>query len=492
MFDAHKSSPLPLFKLLVLVVGLYGGTLAPGGVARATSDVTTPVVAPPEQVSLAADKLAEARASASRDDHPASITAYLEAFELDPSLVPQYAQELGHQYNWNDEPHEAISWFEKRLEVVPGNVDARMGYARALSWDNQTYKGWQEWRRVLVGHPRILEARLGEAQTRNWLGRHREAARRYQGILDDHPDNKAARLGMAQAWAWAGEMELAMEALDPLRGDPEAEALRESILSSWRPQLVARSGIIDDSDELQILDNSLAWESTNAKWQDMRVGLLQTNFWQDQQPYIGAWGLNAGAGFRPGVATQVHGYLTGQQFSSNSPVVNGAAEDVDWFLLGWDAWFTWWPHHQWRFDLSTDRGYVNTPIAISNNIAISSVSASADWRINPNLAWSTALRYSHYSDENNRALATTNLALSRGNRWRWRLVPSLTTFSYSKVSNSGYWNPNEFLNATLSGGVSRRSQPARSRSKRNSGPGTSGRTRTTTASGTGARGCAGE
>ncbi len=455
MSDSTRKTSSPLFFVtLVLLGGLIGGTLAPGGVASATSQETAPVVAPPEQVSSATTKLAEAREHASRDDHEGSIALYLEAFDSDPALIPQYAHELGHQYNWNDQPDLAIPWFERRLELVPGNVDARIGYARALAWDNQTYEGWQEYRRVLVGHPRILEARLGEAQTRNWLGRHREAARRYQGILDDHPDNREARFGMAQAWAWAGEMELAMEALDPLRGDPEAEALRESILSSWRPQIVGRANLIDDSDELQILRNELAWESTNAKWQDMRVGLLQSNFWQTNQPYIGGWGLSAGAGFRPGVATQLHAYLSGQQFSSNTPVLDSAPEPVDWFLLGWDAWFTWFLHHQWRLDVSTDRSYVDTPRALGNNVAITSGAGSADWRIRPNLVWGNQLRYSHYSDDNDRLLGSTNLTWSKGSAWRWRVVPSATAFTYSKASDSGYWNPSEFLNLTLNGGVS--------------------------------------
>ena len=122
MSDASRIlQPCPRYLWLVLWLGLFGGTLAPGGVALATTDRTTPVVAPPEQVSQAAVKLAEARDLAHQDDHTGSVASYLEAFELDPSLVPRYADELGHQYNWNDQPELAIPWFEKRLEEAPGN-----------------------------------------------------------------------------------------------------------------------------------------------------------------------------------------------------------------------------------------------------------------------------------------------------------------------------------------------------------------------------------
>jgi len=452
-------SPIKLSQL-VLILGLLAGTLAPGGVAGATPKATTPVAAPPEQVlpdsssaSQAKSKLEEARAHASADVHAAAIEAYLDAFRLDPSLIPLYADELGHQYNWNDQAPLAIPWFEQRLAVSPGNVPSRIGYARALSWSGRTYEGWQEYRRVLVGHPRVLEARLGEAQTLGWLGRNREAARRYQGILDDHPDNHAARLGMAQNWAWAGELQLAMDALDPLRGDPEAEALRESILAAQRPEIIASSRFSHDSDTLDILDNGLAVESSTPRWQDFHLGARQLRFQQDNQPDIDAWGLKGGGGLRPSVATQLHAYLSFLQFSSNDPISGGPPEKVDWLLVGWDAWFTWFHGDRWRFDLSTDRTFVDTPRSISEHIAIASGSGSFDARLQENLRWNAIARYSRYSDDNGRILGTTGLTYSRGHRWRWSLIPSATTFSFSKQSNKGYWNPPDFFNGTLSGAV---------------------------------------
>jgi len=467
---------------LVVLIGLLAGTLAPGGVAGATPDATTPVAAPPEQVSPtdtttataasatvspaetaaveptrtavspeeARAELEKARAFASNDEHAASIAAYLEAFRLDPSLIPLYAHELGHQYNWNDQPRAAIPWFERRLAAAPGNIEARIGYARALSWADRTYEGWQEYRRVLVGHPRVLEARLGEAQTLGWLGRNREAARRYQGILDDHPDNHTARLGMAQNWAWAGELQLAMDALDPLRGDPEAEALRESILASQRPQISAGGRCTYDSDTLDIRDHHLAFDWSTVRWQDLHLATRRLHFQQDGQPDVKAWGLNGGGGLRPSVATQLHAYLSFLQFSSDEPVVGGPPEKVDWLLLGWDAWFTWFGGDRWRFDLSTDRSFVDTPRAVSEHIAITSGAASLDGRLQENLRWNLLARYSRYSDDNGRILGTTGLTWSHGHRWRWSLIPSITAFSFSHASNKGYWNPTEFFNGTLS------------------------------------------
>jgi len=339
---------------------------------------------------------------------------------------------------------------QKRLAASPGNIEARIGYARALSWAGHNYEGWQEYRRVLVGHPRILEARLGEAQTLGWLGRNREAARRYQGILDDHPDNHAARLGMAQNWAWAGEYRLAMDALDPLRGDPEAEALRESILTSQRPRISLGSRYSRDSDTLEIVDNHLGLDWSTPRWQDLHLIGRQLRFQQEGQPDVDGWGLDGGGGLRPSFSTQLHAYLSFLQFSSSAPVVDGPPKKVDWLLLGWDAWFTWFRGDRWRFDLSTDRSFVDTPRSISENIAITSGAASLDARLRENLRWNLVARYSRYSDDNDRILATTGLTFSRGQRWRWSLIPSVTAFSFSRASDKGYWNPGGFFNGTIS------------------------------------------
>ncbi len=436
---------------LVLLAGLLVGTLAPGGVAGATLNAPVPVAAPPEQAhSSAKESLAQAREYAAADRHSEAIQAYLKAFESDPSLVPLYADELGHQYNWNDQPQKAIPWFERRLEAAPGEVDARIGYARALNWTDQNYRAWQEYRRILVGHPDILEARLGQARSLSWMGRNRQAARQYQQILDDHPQNREARLGLAQSWAWADELHLALAALAPLAGDPEAEALRQRILSSEHPELVLRSRYTKDSDELKILGNELAYESSTPRWQDLRIAVQQGRFWQDGQPDIDKLGLVLGGATRPSPATQIHAYLSVLNFSSDATVVNGPPGKVDYSLLGWDAWFTWWAEASWRLDFSTGRSFIDTPRALSEELAVTSFAASADWNLRPNLVWSALAQYSDYSDGNGRSYLSSGVAFSRGQRWRLTLNPTLTAFRFSHISDRGYWNPSDFFNARAS------------------------------------------
>jgi hypothetical protein len=257
-------------------------------------------------------------------------------------------------------------------------------------------------------------------------------------------------LGLAQSWAWADELHLALSALAPLRGDPDAEALRQRILSSQHPELVASSRITKDSDELKILSNELAYESSTPRWQDLRLAVQQGRFWQDGQPDIAQWGLLAGGGTRPSPATQLHAYLSVLNFSSDSAVVNGPPGKLDYTLLAWDAWFTWWANYRWRVDLSTGRNYIDTPRALSEEIAVTSFAASTDWNLRPNLVWSALLRYSDYSDGNSRSYLSSGVAYSRGRAWRLTLNPSLTAFSFSKLSDRGYWNPSDFFNARAS------------------------------------------
>jgi Flp pilus assembly protein TadD len=434
----------------VLLVGLLGGTLAPGGVAGATPSAT-PVAAPPEQAHASAlQALAQARDFSASDQHQNAIRAYLRAFELEPSLASSYGGELGHQYNWNDEPQKAIPWFKTRLATAPGSVGARIGYARALSWVDRNQEAWQEYRRVLIGHPDSKEARLGEAQTLSWMGHNRQAARQYQKFLDDHPESKEARLGLAQSWAWTDELQLALSALDPMREDPDAQALRQRILAARHPELVARSRLTKDSDELKILSNELSYENTTPRWQDLQLALLQGRFWQEGQPDIDELGLRVGGAMRPSPTTQAHLYLTPMSFSSDSAVVNGPPDKVDFFLLSWDAWFTWWANYRWRLDFSTGRSFIDTPGALSEEITVTSFAASADWHLRPNLIWSAVLRYGDYSDGNGRSYLSSHLDYSYGRSWRLTLTPSLTTFRFSKISDRGYWNPSDFFNARAS------------------------------------------
>jgi tetratricopeptide (TPR) repeat protein len=441
-----------------------------------------------------ADPLDEARSAAAVSDHARAADLYLAAFAADSNLVGEYAHELGTQLTWDDRPAEAIPWYLRRLDAWPVDIDARLGLARALSWTDQLEAAWFQYRvvyyldegnlearrgearmlawmddldaplekydAIVADHPDDIWTRIERAQVINWRGEHFRAARLYEEILADDPDNREAMVGLAQALRWSGQERRAMSTLDPVRDDPSARPIYRDLEFAARPWVEAGASWSEDTDDLEVFATRLNWEG-NLPMEMLndprsRLGLLHERLWQPGQPDIDNWALNFGGSGKTSLRTTLNAYLGLEHFTSDGTIVDSdQTGDLSWTLLTWDAWWTWLARHDLRVDVSTDRDYVQTHRSVGNQVALTRLGASADWRVARGWTVTGVLREGFYSDGNNRTDAQVGARWQYDRDWSWSVGPRLSAFWIAEPRNNGYWNPEDFYSAGIDFGLSR-------------------------------------
>lgn len=89
------------------------------------------------------------------------------------------------------------------LEKDPGNREARIWLARALSFSGDFVGGEREYRVVLSGHREDVEARLGLADVLAWQKRYRESGTYLAMLARDRPEDPSVwrRLGTVAMWS---------------------------------------------------------------------------------------------------------------------------------------------------------------------------------------------------------------------------------------------------------------------------------------------------
>jgi tetratricopeptide (TPR) repeat protein len=162
---------------------------------------------------------------------------------------------------------QAIAALERVLEREPANLDARVEYARVLSWAGRYKESLHAYDLALEVDPGNQEARLGRARVLYWMGRLDAAAKALQGI-----EGTEARLVLAQVERARGHNDRALAALSTL--GPDGIRLRESILRELRPVLRLGFGVEDDR---ELPEAGLASTVRSAR----SVGSLEFNIHPD-------------------------------------------------------------------------------------------------------------------------------------------------------------------------------------------------------------------
>lgn len=462
-----------------------GGTLVrEGGSSALVAEAPSrQAAAADDQVNAEAAQgaLQRAREHAAADRHGAAIRSYQTAFELDPSLIPLYAHELGYQYTWAERAPEAIAWFRMRLEREPGDVGARLGLARALSWSGRALEAdeqyarvleqepgklearrgrarmlmWTDrnraamsaWQRILADHPDDLESRLGLAQATNWAGLHRSAAHQYEAILADHPGHAEAQRGLLSALRWGGQPGRALQRMRDWEMGPAHGQLYRELSRESRSAFDLGLALSEDSDDLRVWHALARWESRPALANSGAVGVHHRRFEQPGQP--DATGNSLELGGRRQLSEHWRANLYGQlhQFRSDAPINNvGATDELDWTFLGYDAWLTWQRDWRWRVDLSSDRGFLDTHRSLGYQVAVTSGGLSTDLHLARHLQLNAMARLRSFSDDNERYEGRLGLL------WAWEgtlsgaVGPSVASFHSTEASDRGYWNPEDFVN----------------------------------------------
>jgi YaiO family outer membrane protein len=114
------------------------------------------------------------------------------------------------------------------LETDPGNREARIWFARALSFSGDFAGGEQEYREVLSAFPHDVVALLGLSDVLAWQKRYRESGLILTELAKERPDDPEVRVRQGKVAFWAGKPEEAKKHFDrTLFLDPgNAEARR--------------------------------------------------------------------------------------------------------------------------------------------------------------------------------------------------------------------------------------------------------------------------
>jgi tetratricopeptide (TPR) repeat protein len=408
-----------------------------------------------------------ARQAAADDRHGEAIELYLSACDLDTAFTTELGKELGFQYMWDDRPKEAVPWFERYIGRYPDDLEALLGYARALSWADRNAESlewyrkigmshpgstearigearvvsWMErsgeaeelYRKILESEPEDLEARLGLARVVNWQGRHREARDLYRGILEDHPGESEALTGLAQAERWLGMNDRALEILEPLEHD-EALEMRREIEREKSPFIGVEYVISSDSDELVI--HRFEAGGTYHPTHRASIGVFagRASMRQDDRPHIRFESLSL----------RLHNRFS-EDLAANLDLEPVRTNFFDPFTF--DAWLTWTPTWRLRTDISFHRVMIETPLSVMREITAKGGNVGADFRFSEHLMMTAQFERRRYADGNHRTLWGANLS------WRalrspikLTLVPGYTGFVFSTWEDNGYYSPEEYHN----------------------------------------------
>ena len=146
----------------------------------------------------------------------------------------------------------AIALIEEVLAKEPGNTDARLLYAKTLSWKGEYERAISVYEDVIRQKPGNAEARAGLARVLSWKGEYKLSVEEYRRALEMEPGSVETRTSLARTLWWKGESRAALKELSTvLSKEPnnlEALALERRLRQENGPSLKASYASSSDSD----------------------------------------------------------------------------------------------------------------------------------------------------------------------------------------------------------------------------------------------------
>jgi len=125
----------------------------------------------------------------------------------------------------------AIAIYDAILKENPGNLDAKNGKARVLSWAGRYDEAQKIYYEVLSYVPRNVEASTGLADVYAWQKRYAKATEILEDILSSDRENREVLVRLARFHMWAGEksrsIQYCNEILNNFPEDPDAKLIKE-------------------------------------------------------------------------------------------------------------------------------------------------------------------------------------------------------------------------------------------------------------------------
>lgn len=433
---------------------------------------------PAKAQSTTADAAADAaRAAARTDQHEAAIANFRQAMAAAPERRREWLLELADQLTWAERLDEAItlyregalaantdegrrarlglaralSWngdhagaiaeYQGLLARDAGDRDAGLGLAQVLSWDNRHGAATLQYEAVLRDHPGDHDALRGLARVESWRGRHRDAAARMIEFLQQRPNDREATIILAESLAWMGRPDRAARVLrEHLAADPghaRAAALLAAIEDELRPEASVDWREFERSDDLAISEAALAARFPLA----------------DGRGYFGP--RYSYARYRPGrgpveeIEVQRPG-LEAQYRISDALDWHGAAfvdsiethgAEGDHSVGTFETYFTYWPNDLVRFDVGASRWAFDSEEALRAGLTATEGGASVDISPDDRTRLSLRASWADYSDGNERTWWQFQ-AERRILRQPWVAIGyRYTGFDFQSHGQPGYYNP---------------------------------------------------
>lgn len=431
--------------------------------------------------------LAAARRAADGGRPAEAIVPYREALRQAGEDRPDWRLELADQLTWAGELDAAVE--EYRLVIASNRADlmkkARTGLGRALARRGDHAPAVAAFDAVLALDPGDREAALLRAQALSWDNRQAEAEAGYRILLARDPADERALLGLARVQSWRGRQRAALATLARLPAAP-ADPVETVTITAEAQAWLGRS----DRAAATLRDRlAEAPDDERARWlfgrleRDTRseVRLDARRF--DQSDGLDVEQFNLGADYRiaegrgrigprlqhaafdptdaPGDVFTVTRIAASGGWRLSDPVDLNATLGVDRIddpgpggsqtFVTYDAYVTLFPEDRVRIDLGAQRFTLDSEPTLRSRVIANQIKASGDFLPTERSRLTARAAHADYSDGNRQwwwqAEFEQRLALAP----RVHVGARYTGTSFRLVGQPGYFSPGEYhaLEATL-------------------------------------------
>ncbi len=211
------------------------------------------------------------RAQAFLNNGDPNAAIYLLKQTLEKRHSAKAARMIADYYDGIGDYQQAVQYIKSAVLLAPGDTDARVNYARLLSWTGDLKTALAEYQHVLAGNPQHEEALLGAARVLSWQKAYAQSIATYRKLLRLNPKRTDARVEVGRVLSWAGKLEPAASELEAvLRTEPRNVEARLALAHtrSWQGQL---------DDAIHEFDLVL---SQRPKTPDAIIGKAQALMWK--------------------------------------------------------------------------------------------------------------------------------------------------------------------------------------------------------------------
>ena len=368
------------------------------------------------------------------------------------AIAPEHGMARRQQaraFAWASEFEQSRAAYDSLIARNPDDIEARMGLANALAFSADYDGAADEYDPVLSRAPGDMRALTGRAKVLGWAGRLVDSERAALRAVDVDRSSAEAWSGLGQVYRWQGRAAAAKEAfevaaqLEPTRPDirDQLRSMDLSFAPMARPTFTAE----DDSDGNRMLTTSLT-----AAWHPMpRLEVRAEGYYKqlDQDDVSGllertAKGLTVSGRyqFRPGwtVTGGVGGSATDGFGDPQFFNFEAAVQTPDRYPLG--------------VGLSVESAGLNETAALAEQgIRSSQLLVTGRWRPAPGWLVDGSVGLGRFEGSENNQRRSGFLAASRRVGRFFSLGASLRGFSFEKNLNDGYFDPDFYGIAELTG-----------------------------------------